>query len=246
MSIQSFFIALQFLTIFPIRLKTPISDTDIGYSLLYYPLIGLLISLLLITLIELMHTQAAYVTAVVILIAWVVISGGLHLDGLADSADAWLGGLGSQNKTLEIMKDPASGPIAVISLVLVLLLKFVMLAVLIQQKEHLAIVWTLILSRSAIPLLLLTTPYVRSNGLAIVLKEHQPHTQIRRLMLIIAMLTVFFTGLVTLLFVLTIFLLLRYLMERRLAGFTGDTVGAMVKILEANLLTFFVLTIGII
>lgn len=246
MSVQSFLIALQFLTIFPVTLKTPVSDTDMGNSLLYYPLIGVLISLPLIGLIVLLQSYAVYVTAVIVLIVWVIISGGLHLDGLADSADAWLGGLASRDRTLQIMKDPASGPIAVISLVLLLLLKLVMLGVLIQQQDYLAIVWTLILARSAVPLLLLTTPYARNNGLAAILKQHQPHTPTRWLLLIIAILTALFASLLTLLFVLTIFLLLRYLMERRIAGFTGDTTGAMIEILEASLLTFFVLTIGII
>jgi len=246
MSVQPFLIALQFLTIFPVTLKTPVNNTDIGNSLLYYPLIGVLISLPLFGLIVLLQSQVVYVTAIIVLIAWVVISGGLHLDGLADSADAWLGGLASRERTLQIMKDPTSGPLAVISLVLLLLLKLVMLGVLIQQEDYLAIVWAIILARSAMPLLLLTTPYARNNGLAAILKQYQPHSQTRWLLLVIAVFTALFTGLLTLLFVLTVFLLLRYLMERRLAGFTGDTAGAMIEIIEASLLTFFVLTIGII
>jgi adenosylcobinamide-GDP ribazoletransferase len=66
--------------------------------------------------------------AALLLTVWVLLSGGLHLDGLADSADAWLGGFGDRERTLTIMKDPRSGPIAVVVLVLVLLLKFCALA----------------------------------------------------------------------------------------------------------------------
>lgn len=64
---------------------------------------------------------------------WVGLSGGLHLDGLADTADAWIGGHADRQRTLEIMKDPRSGPIAVVVLLLVLLLKFAALVVLLGQ-----------------------------------------------------------------------------------------------------------------
>jgi adenosylcobinamide-GDP ribazoletransferase len=65
----------------------------------------------------------------------VLLSGGLHLDGLADSADAWLGGFGDRERTLTIMKDPRSGPIAVVVLVLVLLLKFCALLALLATGQ---------------------------------------------------------------------------------------------------------------
>lgn len=47
--------------------------------------------------------------AALLLTVWVLLSGGLHLDGLADSADAWLGGFGDRERTLTIMKDRAAG-----------------------------------------------------------------------------------------------------------------------------------------
>ena len=78
--------------------------------------------------------------AALLLTAWVLLSGGLHLDGLADSADAWLGGFGDRERTLTIMKDPRSGPIAVVTLGLVLLLKFTALVALIEQHNGAALI----------------------------------------------------------------------------------------------------------
>lgn len=238
---QAFLIALQFLTIFPVSLKTPVSPKDMGYSLLYYPLVGLLIALPLIVLAWLLSGQPEIVSAVLILISWVIISGGLHLDGLADSADAWLGGLGNKDKTLSIMKDPRCGSIAVITLVLILLLKFVMLTVLLTAQNWSALLWSIILARTALPLLFLTTPYVRKAGLGSQLKQFQPISLSRWLLLMVVVIAWPFTGPLILLLTLGLFLLLRYLMERRLGGFTGDTAGATVELLETGLLTFFVL-----
>ncbi|MCB2426828.1 adenosylcobinamide-GDP ribazoletransferase [Methylophaga pinxianii] len=238
---KSFLIALQFLTILPVQLKGTLTDKEIGHSLLFYPVVGLLIGLVLGLLAWSLNAQLPMVSAILVLTVWVTLSGALHLDGLADSADAWLGGIGDKAKTLLIMKDPAAGPIAVVTIVLVLLIKFVMLTVLLSQQNCWELIWSVILARTALPLLFLTTDYVRPRGLGSILKQQQSAIHTRRLMLIVGVLALFSIGLFPLLFGLLVFLLLRYLMERRLNGFTGDTAGAMVELLEAALLIFFVL-----
>jgi len=238
---RALLIALQFLTILPVRLQGEFSAQDIGRSLLFYPVVGLLIGIVISLLGWSLASQSPMVSAILVLAVWVTLTGALHIDGLADSADAWLGGIGDKAKTLSIMKDPAAGPIAVVTIVLVLLIKFVMLTVLLSQQNWWALIWSVILARTALPLLFLTTDYVRPYGLGSILKQQQSVLYTRRLMLAVAVLALFSIGLFALLFGLVVFLLLRYLMERRLNGFTGDTAGAMVELLEAALLIFFVL-----
>lgn len=234
--LQPFLIAVQFLTIIPIRLRTMPSPKVMGQSLLYYPVVGFLMSLLLLTTIWLCNGQSSSVSAVLVLTVWVMLPGGLHLDGLADSSDAWLGGLGDKAKTLLIMKDPASGPIAVTVLIMVLLIKFVMLNQLIEHHDWLSIVLTITLARSALPLLFLTTPYVRPDGIGAQLVANQPPTASKWLLAAVAALSLFFSGLVLLTTALLVFLVLRYWMQQRLHGTTGDTAGAMVELLETCLL----------
>ncbi|HCN99140.1 MULTISPECIES: adenosylcobinamide-GDP ribazoletransferase [unclassified Methylophaga] len=238
---RALLIALQFLTILPVRLQGEFTAQDIGRSLLFYPVVGLLIGIVLSLLGWNLTSQSPMVSAILVLAVWVTITGALHIDGLADSADAWLGGIGDKAKTLSIMKDPAAGPIAVVTIVLVLLIKFVMLTVLLAEQNWWALIWSVILARTALPLLFLTTDYVRPHGLGSILKQQQSGVHTRRLMLLIGVLALFSVGLFALLFGLLVFLLLRYLMERRLNGFTGDTAGAMVELLETALLIFFVL-----
>jgi len=64
---------------------------ELGRSLLFYPLVGLLFGLLLWGLNLALAGAPLLLHAALLLTAWVLLSGGLHLDGLADSADAWLG-----------------------------------------------------------------------------------------------------------------------------------------------------------
>ena len=91
-----FWIALQFLSSLPIRLSGMPAPQELGRSLLCYPLVGVLFGLLLLGLNGLLGNAPLMLHAALLLTAWVLLSGGLHLDGLADSADAWLGGFGDQ------------------------------------------------------------------------------------------------------------------------------------------------------
>jgi adenosylcobinamide-GDP ribazoletransferase len=237
---QALLIALQFLTTFPVKISTPTKNEDLGRSILFYPLVGMFLASILICSALLLSAQSSSVAAILVLMLWVALTGGLHLDGLADSADAWLGGLGDKSKTLAIMKDPTSGPIAVSILILILLTKFIMLSELIGEQNWLAIILSLTLARTAIPLLFLTTPYVRANGIATLLITHQPRTASKRMLAVVALLTVitsFWIVLLSFIF----FLLLRYWMLQRLDGTTGDTTGAMVELLETQILILAVI-----
>ena len=120
----AFALALQFLTRIPILFNFVASDRQLGQSVLFYPLIGLLIGSVLWLLAFGFGDTSTGLKAALVLTGWVWLTGGLHLDGLADCADAWVGGLGSRERSLDIMKDPAAGPSAVVLLVLVLLLKW--------------------------------------------------------------------------------------------------------------------------
>ncbi|HCJ29476.1 MAG TPA: adenosylcobinamide-GDP ribazoletransferase, partial [Pseudomonas sp.] len=99
---QPLLIALQFLTCLPVRLDGKPEPRAIGVSLLYYPVVGLLMGGMLVVLGMALHDTAPALRAALVLAAWVAITGALHLDGLADSADAWLGGFGDRERTLAI------------------------------------------------------------------------------------------------------------------------------------------------
>jgi adenosylcobinamide-GDP ribazoletransferase len=237
--IRPFLIALRFLTRLPVPLGDKPSEKDIGRSLLYYPLVGLLIGLLLAATAWALANAPALLRAALVLAAWVLLTGALHLDGLADSADAWVGGHGDRAKTLRIMKDPACGPMGVVVLVLVLLVKFAALHALTAAGDWTALVLAPLLARTALPLLFLTTPYVRPGGLGAALAAHLPRRTAMAVVTLIAVavpLTTGGRGLWLLATTAAVFLLLRALMRRRLHGTTGDTAGAMVELIEATVL----------
>lgn len=231
-------IALQFLTRLPVTLAGMPTPEQVGRSLLFYPLVGLLIGGLLLAAQQLLGDSAVLLQAALLLTLWVGISGGLHLDGLADSADAWVGGFGDKQRTLDIMKDPRSGPIAVVVLVLLLLLKFAALVALLESSSGSLLVLVPWLARCLLPLLFLTTPYVRAGGLGQALAEHLPRRQLPWVLAAnaLAMLLFGWPALLALLVAGGVFIWLRSLMLKRLDGTTGDTAGALLEIAECAVL----------
>ncbi|UVM48826.1 adenosylcobinamide-GDP ribazoletransferase [Pseudomonas sp. B21-015] len=235
----AFWIALQFLSSLPIRLPGMPTPEELGRSLLFYPLVGLLFGGILWALNWLLLGTPLLLHAALLLSVWVLLSGALHLDGLADSADAWLGGYGDRERTLTIMKDPRSGPIAVVTLVLVLLLKFAALLALIEQQHSVVLIIVPLIGRGALLGLFLTTPYVRPGGLGQALADHLPRLVGRQVLAISAVACVLMAGLSgvwALVLAIVVFVWLRQVMLRRLGGTTGDTAGALLELLEVALL----------
>ncbi len=237
-------IAVQFLTSLPVRLPGMPSPQELGRSLLWYPVVGLLIGLLLYGLNAVLSGTPLLLHAALLLAAWVALSGALHLDGLADSADAWLGGFGERERTLTIMKDPRSGPIAVVTLVVVLLLKFAAVVALVEQQHASVLLLAPWLARGLLPVLFMTTPYVRAGGLGQALAEHLPRERLPVVLgaHVLAMLLFGWSAVLMLVGGGLLFVWLRQRMMVRLGGTTGDTAGAMVELVECAVLVVVALS----
>ncbi|BCB28058.1 adenosylcobinamide-GDP ribazoletransferase [Sulfurimicrobium lacus] len=241
---KALLLAIQFLTRLPTPALADLAPRDWGRSALFYPLVGLLIGTLLAALQFAIGASAAPLQAALLLTVWVLLTGGLHLDGLADTADAWVGGHGDRQRTLDIMKDPRSGPAAVSAIVLVLLLKFAALAVLLKSGFWPALLLAPLLGRASLLGMLLSTPYVRAGGMGAAIAGHLPRKAALILLLATALGVCFAAdGWKALLAVLVVGFLLRRAFLARLDGMTGDMLGAAVELSEAAALLALALEI---
>ncbi|HEX5459351.1 MAG TPA: adenosylcobinamide-GDP ribazoletransferase [Steroidobacteraceae bacterium] len=238
-------VALQFLTRLPLRIEPPPDAREIGLSLACYPAVGLALGVILWGIALAASRLPGFLGAAIVLVTWVSVTGALHLDGLADIADAWVGGLGDRERTLRIMKDPCSGPVAVAAVTCLLLLKLAALDALMPhlpgapwREPRLAAGCILppLIARAAIPLLFAHTPYVRAQGIA----EHLTAHQSRSAGILTALLTALgavaacgVVGAVALGGAAIAYLLIRGGLVRRLGGFTGDGAGALIEVIEA-------------
>ena len=239
-----FWIALQFLTVLPIELKTIPTAQQNGQAILFYPLVGLIIGGILFIFTCLLAKLPIVLLASIILTLWIWLTGGLHLDGLADTADAWVGGFGDKQRTLQIMKDPSCGPIGVLSLVIICLLKFVLIYVLIEQHQTLFLILVPIVGRVVPSILFLTTSYVREKGLGRSLTDHLPKIASWIITGFVLLLPLYWElqGLIAIIGFLSSLVYLRHLFIKRIGGITGDTVGAAIEISETVLLFTFVVS----
>ena len=89
---KNFLLALQFLTIIPVKINGDISDEDYSRSLRYFPMVGLLIGIVLALTAVLLRFLPNLVTSSFILIIPILLTGAIHLDGFADICDGLAGG----------------------------------------------------------------------------------------------------------------------------------------------------------
>ncbi len=229
-----FWIALQFLTTFPIHLKAMPTPQQNAQSLLFYPCIGLLIGGLLYIVALLLAPTPLLLQSALIVVIWIWLTGGLHYDGLADTADAWVGGFGDRERTLNIMKDPSCGPIGVLAIVMVVLLKFAGIYVVLEQKATLILLLLPALARTAPLILLRTSSYVRQQGIAKDMTQYLPKGSLWVVVVFSLAMGLCFKllGCVLILSFIAVLAYLRMKFVQRLGGVTGDTIGASIEILE--------------
>jgi adenosylcobinamide-GDP ribazoletransferase len=233
-----FLIALQFLTILPVKISSELKDEDFGRSLAYFPLIGLLIGLLLSGTALLLDFLPNLVKGVLILIASIVITGGIHLEGFADTCDGFYGSK-PKEKILEIMHDSHIGVMGVVGVASLLLLK---LSLIVNIPQH--ILWkSLILmatfARWSQVLACCTSGYARKEGKAKYFIEYDSKKEC--LIGCIFTAAAFFLlarligVLLLILSLLPVLLFIGYV-RKKIGGMTGDTIGAVSEFSEVVIL----------
>jgi adenosylcobinamide-GDP ribazoletransferase len=227
--------AIGFLTRLPVPARVFDGASTPATQLAWYPVVGGLIGALLWGLGWVLSAVPPLLASALLLLAWLAVTGGLHLDGLADSADAWVGGMGDRDRTLAIMKDPRSGPMGVTAVVLVLLLKFAALASL--PHPGVALWLAPLLGRAVLAAAFLSTPYVRSGGLGSgLLGASRPGCLAGLAFALALCLFAGWPGMRALLAAVAVFAIWRVACMRRLDGMTGDTCGALTELVEAAVL----------
>lgn len=115
--------ALRFMTNIPIPWKEGEDMGEVARSISFFPIVGFIIGIINFGLFSLLSIKfSPFFTSVVVVIWWIFITGGLHLDGMADTSDGVWGGT-TKKRRLEIMKDSRTGVFGVLTLISFLLLK---------------------------------------------------------------------------------------------------------------------------
>ncbi|MGO4500726.1 adenosylcobinamide-GDP ribazoletransferase [Paenibacillus sp. 2RAB27] len=257
--------AFQFLTRLPIPVQIDYTERVFQRSSMFYPLVGFVIGLLLMVAgAGLSYVLPTMPASILLLAIWVILTGGLHLDGLMDTADGILSHR-PREQMLEIMKDSRVGAMGVIVCVLHLLLKFSLIYTMLDTYQAgdrgsllllLAIVpiWSRWFMVAAIRM----WPYARPNsGLGSLFRGvNSKHVTIS---LVVALLTTTLcictanpislpSWSIVLGFMAITTLVgsgIAAYISSKLGGLTGDTYGALNELLESVLLLAVIIIIGL-
>jgi adenosylcobinamide-GDP ribazoletransferase len=232
---------MSFLTVFPGFIKCGEEQDYFGPALYYFTAVGFLLGCCVAFCGLILQSAASpLVTAVVLAVVLSSLSGFLHLDGLADTADGFLSARGPE-QSLEIMKDSRIGVMGATAIVAVLLLKSAALFSIGPQELTGALICAAAAGRTAIVMFIYFLPYARAEGGLGQLFKVDRHGYPVPLISAALMIIVFVVMLPAKLFiVVTIFLLVIIVFSvwcsRRIGGFTGDTLGCLCEIMETAVL----------
>jgi len=243
-------LAIRFLTIFPIA-SFPLSNNsnqdeevlteNFANSMAFFPLVGMLIGVLLVVLRRIFYylPVSPLIGDTLVLIVWIWLSGGLHLDGFADSVDGFSGGH-DKEEILKIMKDSATGAKGVVALVSLLLLKFVLLVEMPLLLKDAVLFFTPTIGRwSMVIAAFLGKPARLKNSMGKLFMDYVGWREVIFASLTMAAIGIFLFRLYFLLLVTIgigiILLILKYC-QKKIGGISGDVLGAINEIVEVSIL----------
>ncbi len=229
-------VAVQFLTIVPPLLRRPPSPDELGRSVTFFPLVGLLIGLLLFGLHSVLSTIfPALLAAAILLGVWTLCSGALHFDGLLDTVDGLLGGRDAEDR-MRILRDARVGSFAVAAGGTVLFLKFAAIG---SIGAAGALVVAPVAGRWLTSMAVVLFSYARPAGLGRDMKDNAGWPQAAGATAIAAATVGFLapsvgiaaTGATVVLACIIAWILVRFTLSR-IPGLTGDIYGALCEVGE--------------
>jgi len=234
--IYKFLLAVQFLTIIPVRLKRPPSPQDKADSAIFFPVAGLIIGIILYAGYIILHKIfPQFLADILILIFWVFVTRGMHLDGVADVFDGFYEGNGRE-KVLQIMKDPHIGAIGALGLLLFVLLKFGGIHSMPGNIKPGFLLVVPSIARGTMVVLAYLLPYARIDGtgrdFVNGIKIKQAIAAILISVISISILGMRAAGVMTI-NVLVVFMLYLYF-KKRINGITGDCLGFTCEVSEIS------------
>lgn len=236
--------ALQFLTTLPFPDTGLWQENDYRH-MAFYPLAGFLIGLILATVDYLLFSLVPiHVLAVLLLAVSFFLTGGIHADGLADTADGFFSGKSCEGILLA-MKDSRLGTHGVMALILVYLLKFALLIALLPSLRWWVLIMMPVFGRLALVFGSYRTNYARPKGLG---NFYIGKITIREVLIAscIALIGTIQLPLAWSYFIcMPIFVLwYTHIMHKKIGGMTGDTLGALMELTETLFLLWMVIGFG--
>jgi adenosylcobinamide-GDP ribazoletransferase len=238
--VKSLLAAIAFLTRFPLGKTVVFDAADVSRSAGWFPLVGILLGALYSLAAALLkdHLPLA-VVAVLLVILDAIATGALHFDGLADTADGFGGGKTSED-VLRIMRDHAIGSYGGTAVAALVALKAAAYTALLKQSGWMpALILTPALGRWSILLLTAALPYARPSASVVQGMGRRALLWGTAVILVAMSAAMSARAWIAMAAVVTISGAFGFYCRRRIAGITGDTLGANLQLSESVALLAF-------
>ncbi|MBI5047867.1 MAG: adenosylcobinamide-GDP ribazoletransferase [Deltaproteobacteria bacterium] len=248
---KGFLYALQFLTIIPVKIKGMVEERELGRSTAFFPLVGAVQGIILVAA-NLIFSRflPTDISSAIVLVVLILINGGFHLDGFADTVDGIAGG-STKEERLNIMKDSRVGAIGVVAIVLVLLLRFLAINALATHHSPLttnSILFLLpVIGRWSMVPMAYWSEYARpTGGLGRAFIEH---TGIKEFLLatvsalFVSIILLSWNGLIYAGIIFIVVYMSTLFFNKKLGGVTGDVLGFQNEISEVIYLVLVMLKV---
>lgn len=243
--IKGLILSIQFFSRIPINMNVDFNDKNIRYSIFYLPVVGAIIGglggLIYYSISPFNKLIASFLT----LLVTIILTGGLHIDGLSDTFDGFLSNR-DKERTLEIMKDSRIGAFGVLSIVLLILSKFILIMSI--ENLPLALILSFANSRLVVSYIISYKKVARPNGLGNLFHKSNP----KKLMLISGILYLAVLILLDIRYVIPLIVTfaaaeyISYISYKKIDGLTGDVYGAIIELGDIiSLLSFWSVMIWI-
>ncbi|MDR7855777.1 adenosylcobinamide-GDP ribazoletransferase [Tissierella sp.] len=237
--IKGLILSLQFFSRIPININVDFNEKNAKYSVFFLPLVGAIIGGLGGLVYYLISPYNKLIASFLALLTTIIATGGLHLDGLSDTCDGFFSNR-DKEKALEIMKDSRIGAFGVLSIVLLILFKFILIASI--EMLPIAIILSFANSRLVVARIISYKKSARPGGLGDFFHSSKPE----KLMIASAVIYIAILILLDIRYLIPLLITalageyISHVSCKKIDGLTGDVYGAIIEIGEAiSLLSFW-------
>ncbi len=239
---KKFILMLQFLTRIPININLKVNEDDFFQGIVFFPLVGLIIGMFDLSLYYIGFRIAdSFLGAVFAVIMGIFITGGLHLDGLADTFDGVYSNR-PKDKVLEIMKDSRLGTNGALAIFVILITKIALIRYINQPDIYPVLLLMPAMSRLNIVFACLTSNPARNTGMGSMFIGRVNIRQFLIALSITIILSIIYP--IALLGIITLIIFTKLYtnhISNKIDGMSGDTLGSLCELSEVAFLFFIIL-----
>ncbi|MBB6697667.1 adenosylcobinamide-GDP ribazoletransferase [Clostridium algidicarnis] len=244
--VKSFLLMIQFMTRIPINKALPCENKNFKKASAYIPLIGIIVGMSQFIVYKLLFNLIpAEFLSVIMIIVYVFITGGFHLDGLGDTCDGFFAFKGGKDKIIEIMKDSRVGTYSTIAVIIDILIRYIAYVKIININSGYIIILAPFVGRVSLALLAYVGKGAKEEGSGNLIINNISNREMGIIFIIVAIFSYVTSGYLHVTYEILLFgiscivtLLFYKLCKDKIEGITGDNLGAINEIVELVALIF--------